>query len=716
MAFTAVHYPMDKDKGHITYWPDNDEMAMAGDNFFDQFVTFDTGESAALGGGDLFQNPPSPSILLDSLDDSLTNSSSNDHDFHTGLTGGDAAFTVASDQFTIPSHAVTTEHRTPIPDVLTTLVADPILSNGSISDSELLRLEGISLKSPNTTASAPSSPPFANTASASPRKHNRFVESLYATIRRATHRSKPHRPTRSQRTNVPIMDVFQGGINTNHDMPGLGIDDYKDHRIEIKPEPIDSNGLPLSPPLTGRIPMDQPSHAMQFVNGHFEDPFCEDLLAPPATITPARGLDNNTPISTPVTDSDLFYQQAMVAMDTNSYRRQPKPLRNASSAEWPMEGILTDDVSANIWPPSISPSTAYLPENNGCMPESMNWWESPQTIVENDMQPMRHRSEHNLHSHYQNQSQNLSIRHASSLNFSLQNHGQQQQVDHQNHNSNNDNNNNFPFEYEDDFSGLMIHMPQPRQPQAAVLSSNISDALSANYSLAPPPPPPPAPAPAAVPSHHHQHHQPHPHSHHGTERRPRPRAPSSGARHHGSLTSPRKLHHSGSRPYLREESPSPTPTPHSSSGSGGSSSRPHPPHQRSSSITVRKRRSWCRRDASSSSSSASAPSHHQQMQQAPRTPNPGRSRSPSFGGGGMMMGSGGGGGGGGGGMIDFVNFTPSDKNVLMTGVAPSGSSKTKARREKEALEKRRRLSEAALKAVRAAGGDIDKLVSEGFVI
>ncbi|KAF3357856.1 hypothetical protein VdG1_05521 [Verticillium dahliae VDG1] len=76
---------------------------------------------------------------------------------------------------------------------------------------------------------------------------------------------------------------------------------------------------------------------------------------------------------------------------------------------------------------------------------------------------------------------------------------------------------------------------------------------------------------------------------------------------------------------------------------------------------------------------------------------------------GIGMGDGGGGGGG------FVNFTPSDHTLLMTGVAPSGSSKTKARREKEALEKRRRMSEAALKAVAAAGGDIDKLVEEGFV-
>lgn len=40
----------------------------------------------------------------------------------------------------------------------------------------------------------------------------------------------------------------------------------------------------------------------------------------------------------------------------------------------------------------------------------------------------------------------------------------------------------------------------------------------------------------------------------------------------------------------------------------------------------------------------------------------------------------------------FVNFTPHDSNKILSGVAPSGSSKTKARREKEAADRRRRLS------------------------
>ncbi|RAO68552.1 uncharacterized protein BHQ10_004564 [Talaromyces amestolkiae] len=59
--------------------------------------------------------------------------------------------------------------------------------------------------------------------------------------------------------------------------------------------------------------------------------------------------------------------------------------------------------------------------------------------------------------------------------------------------------------------------------------------------------------------------------------------------------------------------------------------------------------------------------------------------------------------------VSFVNFTPSDSKKILTGVAPSGSSKTKARREQEAREKRRKLSEAALLAVRNAGGDVEAL-------
>lgn len=68
------------------------------------------------------------------------------------------------------------------------------------------------------------------------------------------------------------------------------------------------------------------------------------------------------------------------------------------------------------------------------------------------------------------------------------------------------------------------------------------------------------------------------------------------------------------------------------------------------------------------------------------------------------------------GNVEFMNYTPDDSMKILNGVAPSGSSKTKARREKEALDKRMKLSQAALRAVRAAGGDPDCLFEEGLFV
>lgn len=64
--------------------------------------------------------------------------------------------------------------------------------------------------------------------------------------------------------------------------------------------------------------------------------------------------------------------------------------------------------------------------------------------------------------------------------------------------------------------------------------------------------------------------------------------------------------------------------------------------------------------------------------------------------------------------IQFINFTPSHGQQLLDGVAPSGSSGTKARREKEARDRERVLSEAAVRAVLEAGGHADELVGLGI--
>lgn len=67
-------------------------------------------------------------------------------------------------------------------------------------------------------------------------------------------------------------------------------------------------------------------------------------------------------------------------------------------------------------------------------------------------------------------------------------------------------------------------------------------------------------------------------------------------------------------------------------------------------------------------------------------------------------------------MMGFVNYTPGDSQKILAGVAPSGSSKTKARREQEALERKKKLSLAAEKAVKEAGGDLEQLRACGLLM
>ncbi|CAJ2502153.1 Uu.00g095470.m01.CDS01 [Anthostomella pinea] len=598
---------MDNDGSQFSYRQDNNELAVTSDNFFDQFVSFDSGDPSLMGGNPL-ENPPSPSILLDTIDSNLTNSSSNNQELHFKQFEVEGESAATSDYLTIPPYATIAEQSNSGPAVLTALAADPILNVGSVSGSELLRLEGISLQSLKGNLTALPSLPFDNAKFLNPHKHNQFRESVHATTQHVAHYPKPQRPGQ---TNITAMGAFQGDMRPYYKLESLDINDYNRDILDMEQAPIDSNDLLLSPLSTGKIPEEHQSRNMRFVSGHLDDPFSKDILAPPAVLNPAKNHNTDTPINTPIINRDLFYQHPIASLDmyTSPYQQQPKQQRSTSSAEWSMEGLFNskDADDANLLY-SSSPSAAYIPDS-GNMP-SPRWWETHHADTTHNGDAAH--SDHNTHYTNGAHSNNASLK------VSMYN---QQQTE-------------LPHEYNTELSGQ-----------------------ASRFSLATPR------------SSHHYHNR---HS----ERRPLPRAPSSGARHRGSLTSPRKLHRS--RAYLREESTSPTPharPPGLGLGQG---------QQRSHSSSVRKRR--------------------------PRTPT---SKSGGFGsiGGGGGMGMGGGGSG-----IEFVNFTLSDKDMLMAGVAPSGSSTTRTRREKEAMEKGRKMSEAALKAVRAAGGDINRLVEEGFVM
>ena len=64
--------------------------------------------------------------------------------------------------------------------------------------------------------------------------------------------------------------------------------------------------------------------------------------------------------------------------------------------------------------------------------------------------------------------------------------------------------------------------------------------------------------------------------------------------------------------------------------------------------------------------------------------------------------------------LDFINYTTNDSHKILSSVAPSGTSKTKARREQEALEKKKELTLIAEQVVMDAGGDVEQLRASGL--
>ncbi|KAK5628971.1 hypothetical protein RRF57_004686 [Xylaria bambusicola] len=673
MAFAAVYFPRDNDQSQLSLWPDNEELTMTGDNFCDQFVTFDIEDAIALG-GDVLEDPPSPSILLESLHNELNNSSSCPLNLPSDGFHPEAPATAIGQR--ISNTQVTTSENLADSDsaALSVLARDPILSTGSISDTELLRLEGISLKSSPHRGSV--------TAPSSPRKHNQFVEPLHGDLRGTANRVPPTETSQFQSIDMADLDTLLDDSRSGLDFFDINYNEFGDSTVLIKQEPIDDHGLPISPPLTGQIPNERQNGSSGFVTGHIDDPFCDGPLNTPVTIRSVKHQHMDTPMSTPNVKGEAFLQNHLTTpLDTNIdvFRHPQKAYRSTSSAKWPSEGFLTDvgyNEDTSMW--SLSTSAGMYIGNNGSGSIlNPSWWSD---MVHNDetshTEPTHHRNRVNGNGVLSNAVHNLSM------------HNKQAEM---------------PYEYDAEFSGLMIHMPQPRAPQASVLSSNLNEHIlttptvsSSHYHT---------PTMTRTRPSHMQYNSGSSKGHSHTEKRPRPRAPSSGARHHGAQTSPRKLRNSMSLGYLREESQSPSPMNrqnkhayahvHAPASSNGHHTMNHQERRlhRSSSLTMRKQRSFTRRESRTSSASFAT--------------SPTRAAS-SNGGSGT-------GGGGGGASLDFVNFTPNDSNVLMTGVAPSGSSKTKARREKEAQEKAKQLSDLAFKVVEAAGGDVTKLIGD-FVI
>ncbi|KAM7212658.1 regulatory protein weta [Rhypophila decipiens] len=747
MAFTAGDRLSLENKENETFsWHDTADEPNSGD-FFEQYVMLDgTDAGSPTGGGEgsfdslpeahdmpAFSSPAAGSLpphpgqqqQQQPSTGSMTNGSITNHS-----QGVPASTTAQSFQ---PQHQQSHANRQTggRPDMLhhqqhntmeqndLSLSTYELSGGGSISDSELLKLEGLTMRSPrvNLPPTSASVPPSPHSRSTSPRKAGR-LEAIYAKIR--TKAANLQGKSRQQ----PQLDMQPPAISTAQmgSPARKATGKSKPYNLHIK-----KDHLPLSPPLTGS--MADLSHqgptadnGMQFVNGFLDDPFFDPSSLLGSMPQTNGGVGPSTPLHTPLLNT-TFTSSAGGVPSQPAIVWQLGPDGKTLWSPGSMDMQRTTDPSSFMG-------------GNGDGDDS--WWndsdamDTDNTGMDNSIFQQQQQQQH-AGRNMNNAAMDLTMQQIQQLQQQHQNGGGEF---------------HYPLPPGEDFaaSGLMIHMPQPRTPSAAVLNNSGQHQSGAAQS-----------------------------------KRPRPKAPSSGARHHhhpsGAMTSPRKTRTAsgsgasggGGANGNGRTTPSPSPTP--GEGSGHHPSRRL--HRRSASMNtlnnhgiitgggpdglgptqpaaIRKKRSWTGRRLGATEAAAAAAAvvsgggvppvpavpadllsprqQHQQEQQRNVARRVNSTSSLAAAGNNnsrisrqqqqqqhMVSGSNSAGGGAGAG-LGFVNFTPQDHNILMTGVAPSGSSKTKARREKEAAEKQRRLSEAVLKAVAAAGGDLAKLEQEGIML
>lgn len=671
-------------------------------------------------------------------------------------------------------------------------------AGGSISDSELLKLEGLTVKSPRglMARTGPSSSAFISTSvppkssssadgfllpPSSIPKHSgvvaptpddidlcnlakngqpnfksagsRRLESIYATIRRTVgghsrqriqSHQQPSQQQPSQQQQPQQQQQQQQPPKTapipQTSSPSLMESAERNPRRFLSDSQLMWDGLPISPPLTDMAhPQNNRADASAFVAGLMDDPFFdshsfhhEAALGHAAQLNGKAAAFNSNIPSTPLHTPNNF--------KTETATDDPSQYFSATTTgdHWSLAG--TSFVNSADLPHS----TPFL-SDSGIITDGWTFGDPSSDSGSNNLSFGSTADAHSPSTSTRNHN-NLTIQVPHYAVVHDNNHSPGSETDHLG-----------------PANALMIHMPQPRTPGSAPLLSSglphthpnaagLADATGAMYTF--------PGSHESTPQHHHhlpqQQQQQHMAAMRGaytdhTHRRHKPRAPSSGARYHQHLPmgatnlSPRKVR----QPSSSSSSPSPTPH-HTALGTGrrsrsasrrqssisgglngmGGSGANHLQHRKSTtdlsqhggivvpssdtnSHAIRKRRSISSWRGSSSGSGGGSSSSSRRNGSGSSSNGDNSTVGGSFGSG---SGFGLGGSSGGGAEIGFVNYTPDDHNVLMTGVAPSGSSKTKARREKEAMERQRKLSEAVVKAVTAAGVDVSRLKEEGIVI
>lgn len=582
MAFWTAQFRVEPtvDREANMYWQGPDGLASdASSDLFGQFMNFD--------GDGLARTPVddgrSGNSTIGSVPDSFF--------MHQAAAGTASSVVSSADEFdffpTTSHHGPTTSaasHGLDAQELAFGVAADPAtggahqlnyLSRKSMSETELQRLEDISLHSPQKKSSV-SHPPSPTPPNTSTRKPKKLVEALSSTIRKATTLGR-----RSRKQQPPV----ERAASPTLDHPPMAIKSRAARMHSIAQSSVSSVSYE-SPSPTSYDPS-----TSSFIHGFCDDPFAEP---PRAYHSPSMQYDHGGMDPPPIHSS-----ARRIKSEQHLYQAASNMIASAAGVD----------------------AASHAPQQGGWQQQMMTA-SAPEQWASTDYATSQDSAWWDLN-----------------INASMN------QAMHSQHGE-------LPYEYaplpDTGAAGLMIHMPQPRPPQPAV----INDIGLTAQTYLPPPPPIPAADRCTRP----------------------PRAPSSGARHRNVSSSPMRK--------TRGPSASPTPT---------------QPQMRNQS-----------RHSSTGSISSVRSTSGRGPGSAPNTPGgvrKRRSRDAGAGGGISLSGDG----------LGFVNFTPNDGSILMTGVAPSGSSKTKARREKEAQEKRRRLSEAAMKAVAAAGGDVDKLIQEGFV-
>ncbi len=620
MAFAAVEFAPSAEDGNkesSLFWAVADD-----DDFFDKYVMLDVGDESS---SSTTTTADDDAALLAQLMDQMS----------------PAAPPPALNESSAEVNNISSSHTVGVADLGQLRRDLPANNNsnglGSILDSGLLRLEGLSVCSPGLapavaalSVSVPSSPlllppppPLADTPCSASKRPGR-LENLYSTIRRAT--------TAIRRPRLPQQGLDGGGLVPETVAPAQTLrtvptSQHHHYREAANTQQHDDN-----------------DSSMDFVTGYVEDPFFTFHDSSSWGVGGAGGwklpeAEPRTPLPTPLPDGNIS-SSGNGGVSTHSTASWPAP---------PPRRRPPTTAAAEMTPPAMADhqwtSGAYLPNSTSAAAAAAAataaWWPGPQPAMDT-----------------------LQLA-DTAASFNLAMHLQQS---------------GLPYEYGSggggDLSsgGLMIHMPQPRGPPLA----NI-DVLTAAHQQSP-----------------YQQQQQQFATTTPRHRRPKPRAPSSGARHH-HLQQPQQQHEALTSPRKRSSSSSSLPPVATGSGGGRSSSSPSAQHHHlrnnPTSPCVRKRRSWT--GGATQGSSGGSSSHNRRSWSSSTGEQKRR---------------------GGGGAVGFVNLTPDDHTLLMTGVAPSGSSKTKARREREAAERQRKLSEAFVKVVEAAGGDVGKLKQEGIVM